>query len=130
VAQGRAPNCTPPARCTSRPTPTANTCSTAWANAYEQHGLAYYPKALVAPPFTPVPGARLLARDADARRRWCRRWCSWCDEEAVVPAPAVCSGRRRGRLRAAGLMLRHTVQFHWTKPTLGHYSDFDDFLAS
>ena len=35
----------------------------AWANAYEQHGLAYYPKALVAVPFTPVPGSRLLARD-------------------------------------------------------------------
>jgi hypothetical protein len=30
----------------------------AWANAYAQHGLEYYPKALVAAPFTPVPGAR------------------------------------------------------------------------
>ena len=28
----------------------------AWANAYEQNGLAYYPKGLVAVPFTPVPG--------------------------------------------------------------------------
>ena len=36
----------------------------AWAHAYRQHGLAYYPKALVAPPFTPVPGARLLAMAA------------------------------------------------------------------
>ena len=39
----------------------------AWAEAYERHGLAYYPKALVAPPFTPVPGTRLLAIDAQAR---------------------------------------------------------------
>ena len=39
----------------------------AWANAYEQHGLRYYPKALIAVPFTPVPGPRLLARDAPAR---------------------------------------------------------------
>src|SRR5437763_11441752 len=38
----------------------------AWARAYEQHGLEYYPKALVASPFTPVPGSRLLARDAKA----------------------------------------------------------------
>ena len=44
----------------------------AWANAYQQHGLAYYPKALVAPPFTPVPGARMLARDAAARLRLAR----------------------------------------------------------
>ena len=40
----------------------------AWANAYAQHGLAYYPKAVVAVPFTPVPGSRLLARDAPARQ--------------------------------------------------------------
>jgi len=39
----------------------------AWASAYEQHGVPYYPKALVAVPFTPVPGSRLLARDATAR---------------------------------------------------------------
>ena len=34
----------------------------AWARAYEQHGLPYYPKAVMAVPFTPVPGSRLLAR--------------------------------------------------------------------
>jgi uncharacterized protein len=39
----------------------------AWANAYDQHGLAYYPKGLVAVPFTPVPGPRLLARDDVSR---------------------------------------------------------------
>ena len=31
-----------------------------WANAYAQHGLAYYPKLLSAVPFTPVRGPRLL----------------------------------------------------------------------
>mgnify|MGYP006186946235 CR=1 FL=1 len=35
----------------------------AWAEAYQRHGLCYYPKAVIAVPFTPVPGARLLARD-------------------------------------------------------------------
>ncbi len=30
----------------------------AWADAYQRHGLDYYPKAVVAVPFTPVPGAR------------------------------------------------------------------------
>jgi uncharacterized protein len=39
----------------------------AWADAYQRHGLAYYPKLLNAVPFTPVPGPRLLARDAAAR---------------------------------------------------------------
>jgi hypothetical protein len=31
-----------------------------WAHAYEQAGGRYYPKLLVAVPFTPVPGPRLL----------------------------------------------------------------------
>ena len=32
----------------------------AWADAYERHGLAYYPKLLAAVPFTPATGPRLL----------------------------------------------------------------------
>ena len=39
----------------------------AWASAYQQHGIQYYPKWLVAVPFTPVPGARLVAPDSGAR---------------------------------------------------------------
>ena len=31
-----------------------------WAQAYEQQGMNYYPKALCAVPFTPVQGARIL----------------------------------------------------------------------
>ena len=40
----------------------------AWAEAHERHGIAYYPKFLAAVPFTPATGARVLARDAEARR--------------------------------------------------------------
>lgn len=32
----------------------------AWANAYAEHGLAYFPKGLSAVPFTPVPGSLSL----------------------------------------------------------------------
>src|SRR5438270_9864153 len=39
----------------------------AWADAYERHGLRYYPKLLDAVPFTPVPGPRLLARTHEDR---------------------------------------------------------------
>ena len=100
----------------------------AWANAYEQHGLRYYPKALAAVPFTPVPGPRLLARDAAARTALVRSVLAWCrqkklssfhllfgtDEDIVACADA-------------GLMLRHTVQFHWLNTG---YRDFDAFLAT
>ena len=33
----------------------------AWADAYQRHSLAYYPKLLSAIPFSPVSGPRLLA---------------------------------------------------------------------
>ena len=39
----------------------------AWADAYQRHGLRYYPKLLGAVPFTPVPGTRLMGRTS--RRR-------------------------------------------------------------
>ena len=39
----------------------------AWADAYAQHNLEYYPKLVCAVPFTPVSGPRLLAADAAAR---------------------------------------------------------------
>ncbi|RZJ13903.1 MAG: GNAT family N-acetyltransferase, partial [Haliea sp.] len=55
----------------------------AWANAYHQHGLSYYPKALVAPPFTPVPGPRLLARDAATRTLLVKALVAWCGEEEL-----------------------------------------------
>ncbi|MCP6373861.1 GNAT family N-acetyltransferase, partial [Klebsiella pneumoniae] len=35
----------------------------AWADACQRAGIRYYPKLLVAVPFTPVSGARLLAVD-------------------------------------------------------------------
>ena len=40
----------------------------AWADAYQRHGLRYYPKLLNAVPFTPVTGRRLLADTAAQRR--------------------------------------------------------------
>src|SRR6185503_7161094 len=39
----------------------------AWADAYQRHGLEYYPKLLCAVPFTPVTGPRLLARSYPER---------------------------------------------------------------
>jgi uncharacterized protein len=116
----------------------------AWANAYEQHGLAYYPKALVAPPFTPVPGARLMARDAASREALVRGLVAWCTQEKLSSLHLLfCSDDDIEACTAAGLMLRHTVQFHWRNvaPTLAagaaaealpaiRFTDFDAFLAS
>jgi predicted N-acyltransferase len=94
----------------------------AWANAYEQHGLVYYPKAVVAVPFTPVPGTRLLARDADSRALLVQALVAWCKQEELSSLHMLFAADEDIAACAdAGLMLRHTVQFHWNNvaPTLG-----------
>ena len=90
----------------------------AWANAYQQHGLAYYPKALVAAPFTPVPGPRLLARTAAERVLLVKALTAWCEEEKLSSLHLLFANDTDiAACEEAGLMLRHTVQFHWTNRT-------------
>ncbi|MDP9908159.1 putative N-acyltransferase [Variovorax boronicumulans] len=109
----------------------------AWANAYEQHGLAYYPKAVVAAPFTPVPGARLLARDAQSRTLLVQALVAVCKEQELSSLHLLFGADADiAACTEAGLMRRHTVQFHWTNvapspsDTQAGYTDFDAFLAS
>lgn len=102
----------------------------AWANAYGQHGLAYYPKAVVAVPFTPVPGTRLMARTAADRAVLAKALIQWCETEKLSSLHVLFSSAPD--LQAcehAGMMLRHTVQFHW-RNTDPAYVDFEGFLAS
>src|SRR5258706_8798396 len=97
----------------------------AWADAYARHGHDYYPKLLCAVPFTPVTGPRLLAaREADRAALLAA---------ALEMAREVSSlhvlfppGEDAERMRRAGMMMRRTVQFHWSN---AGYADFDDFLA-
>ncbi len=121
----------------------------AWANAYHQHGLKYYPKALVAVPFTPVPGARLLARTEADRAALVQGLIAWCEEEKLSSLHLLFANDDDvAACVSNGLMLRHTVQFHWKNvaPTLvasrtalasadcplpdPMFRSFDDFLAS
>ena len=102
----------------------------AWANAYQQHGLPYYPKATLAVPFTPVPGARLLARDTPARQALLAAVLDWCAGRELSSLHLLfVSPTDAQACQDAGLMLRQTVQFHWTN-TPAPYPDFEAFLAS
>jgi predicted N-acyltransferase len=101
-----------------------------WANAYAQNGLPYYPKAVVAVPFTPVPGARLLARNAAERVLLLKALVAWCGQENLSSLHLLFAADADvSACEEAGLMLRHTVQFHWTN-TAPAFRDFDDFLMS
>jgi uncharacterized protein len=102
----------------------------AWANAYQQHGLSYYPKAVVAVPFTPVPGARLLAHNPADRAALVQAVLAWCGQEDLSSVHLLFGSQDDiNTCAAARLMQRHTVQFHWNNSKMG-YASFDEFLAS
>ncbi|MDO6460828.1 GNAT family N-acetyltransferase [Granulosicoccaceae sp. 1_MG-2023] len=103
-----------------------------WAEAYEEHGLRYYPKLVVAVPYTPVTGQRLLTAPeadreliaglliravheyADAGKLSGVHWLFPTDDERELLA---------GTDHTA---LRNDCQYHWYNRD---YSSFDDFLA-
>ncbi len=97
----------------------------AWADAYQRHGLEYYPKLLCAVPFTPVTGPRLLAANDADRNKLAAAALEMSREVSSLhvlfpPNPEA------ALLQGAGMLLRRTVQFHWQNE---NYADFDDFLA-
>jgi len=100
----------------------------AWADAYQRHGLDYYPKLLSAIPFTPVAGARLLARDALARAALVEVLGATQQATEVSSTHVLFPPEEEAQqLRAAGFMLRSGVQFHWLNQG---YANFDEFLAT
>lgn len=100
----------------------------AWADAYHRHGLEYYPKALVASPFTPVPGSRLLAESDAARQALLAALLELCQTNDI-PSLHILFGSPQDLLacKTAGLLQRSQVQFHWQNQG---WRDFDDFLGS
>jgi predicted N-acyltransferase len=103
----------------------------AWADAYQRHGLAYYPKLLDAVPFTPVPGPRLLARDDTLRGVLLQAIEAFAREAKLSSAHLLFLDEADQRAaRAGGWMMRSSVQFHWTNRAPVPYADFEDFRAS
>lgn len=98
----------------------------AWADAYQRHGLDYYPKLINAIPFTPASGPRfgtslpetearaLLPKILDQVMQQCRASSWHCLFPATLPVTA-----------ATGSHVRLGCQYHWFNR---NYPDFDAFL--
>lgn len=99
----------------------------AWARAYEQHGLDYYPKLLAAIPFTPVAGPRLLAEDPCWLDPLAQAMVALQEQQACSTLHVLFPREaEREALAAQGAMLRQGVQFHWHNQS---DTDFEAFLA-
>jgi uncharacterized protein len=105
----------------------------AWADAYRRYGHRYYPKLVAAVPFTPAPGPRLLATDNAMRR-------ALADAALAHLRPSRSGGATYSSLHvlfptepevrlleAAGMLVRHGLQFRWENPG---YRDFAEFLST
>jgi predicted N-acyltransferase len=103
-----------------------------WAQAYARVGRPYYPKLVVAAPFTPATGPRLLVRpglDRDVIARVLLRTLADLAADNEISSVHVLFPDAPGResLEAGGWLLRRDCQFHWTNHG---YGDFDAFLGS
>ena len=98
----------------------------AWAEAYDRHGLNYYPKLLSAIPFTPVTGRRVLADDPKQHSRLIAAALQLARKFGVSSLHCLFPTCGEAQDMAGhGMMLRHGVQFHWTNQD---YASFDHFL--
>lgn len=105
----------------------------AWARAYQQHGLDYYPKWLAAIPFTPIPGPRVLGQTPDLRRQLVTKVQSLATDSGLSSLHVLFpSDDDLTLLQDVGLPLRHGVQFHWENvdDDARPYANFEAFLAS
>jgi predicted N-acyltransferase len=104
----------------------------AWARAYEQHGLHYYPKLVSAAPFTPATAPKLLvhpAADAEAVRSallGAARQLA-LDSGASGIHGLFVDDADRDWLAGQGFLARLDCQFHWHN---NRYGSFDDFLET
>ncbi|MDF3067197.1 MAG: uncharacterized protein K0R38_2798 [Polyangiaceae bacterium] len=91
----------------------------------------YYPKLVLAVPFTPATGPRILVRADQDRARvmsaFGRAIPQLCAALPVSGAHVLFPSKEETEeLTFAGFAERRGVQFHWTNPG---YEDFDDFLS-
>jgi uncharacterized protein len=105
-----------------------------WAEAYERHGLDYYPKLLTAVPYTPVGGPRLLVGqgvDADARAR---ALVAALRDECVRLGLSSAHLNFGVEAEAAAMdeawLPRFDWQFHWRNAGYRDFADFLDALSS
>ncbi len=104
----------------------------AWAEAYERNGMPYYPKLVVAVPYTPATGPRLLLAESTDQEAVASRLIEGAlDHARHLQLSSLhwlfTTEHDTARLEQHGLMRRSGFQFHWRNPG---YRDFSDFLST
>ncbi len=103
-----------------------------WADLANRLGIDYYPKLVVAVPFTPASGHRVLWKEGRDRQETIGIFASavktLVKELEVSSAHVLFPGEEEARAwGAGGFAVRHGVQYHWSNQG---FADFEDFLKT
>jgi predicted N-acyltransferase len=103
-----------------------------WADLARRLGIDYYPKLILAVPFTPATGHRVLCDPSRERRAtiaiFAKALTTITDELGLSGAHVLFPEEDEARLWGeSGLLLRSGVQYHWSN---SHFSTFEDFLKT
>ncbi len=104
----------------------------AWANASQRAGIPYYPKLVVAAPFTPATGPRILIRLGSDKPKLRKALVEAVQELSIEEKChsthwLFVTEEEREALKTAGFALRDSFQFHWRNKG---YSDFEEFISA
>lgn len=98
----------------------------AWARAYRDHGLRYYPKIVTMVPCTPATGPHCLGAVGAERELLVEGLVRLAGERAASSVHALFLPEDELPVfAAAGFLPRKSLQFHWENRG---YRDFDDYL--
>ena len=104
----------------------------AWADAYQQNGLRYYPKLVTSIPYTPATGPRLLIQDNERYNEIAdaliNAVLSFAQQSQVSSFHCLFTNDKDTNYfnKNPNFMMRLGCQFHWTN---NHYNDFTDYLG-
>jgi predicted N-acyltransferase len=100
----------------------------AWAHAYAQHGLDYFPKWLGAVPYSPVTGPRLLGREPGAQRALLEAIVAETQAQGWSSAHVNFHTSSDDAAFGTQWLQRLDVQYHWRNEA--GWTSFDDFLGA
>ena len=100
----------------------------AWAHAYARTGRDYYPKLIVATPYTPATGPRLLANDNLSREKLILQLEQKALDEALSSVHINFLPESETLQMPDHWLKRCDIQFHWQNNA--GWQSFDDFLAA
>ena len=102
----------------------------AWAEAFQQHGLNYYPKMISAIPFTPITGPRILSNDIEIKKALIKAIEKILVEYKISSCHILFPEKKDHDLfNEMGWLSRKGVQFKWHNNSYQTFSEFLETLS-